>query len=52
MKYFLLSVLALLLGTNLLNAQKLKSGDYHNHRRSLKNSFLKFQNEKEGRVAF
>ncbi len=33
-------------------AQKLDSGDYHKHRRSLKNSYLKFQNDKKGRVAF
>lgn len=32
--------------------QNLNSADYHIHRSSLKNSFLKFQNEKKGRVAF
>ena len=32
--------------------QSLNSTDYHEHRTSLKNSFLKFQNEKQGRVAF
>ncbi len=32
--------------------QVLKSDGFHSHRQSLKNSFLKFQNEKKGRVAF
>ncbi len=35
-----------------LGAQKLESGEYHMHRRSLKNSFLQFQKEKKGRVVF
>ncbi|HKJ80095.1 MAG TPA: SGNH/GDSL hydrolase family protein [Prolixibacteraceae bacterium] len=34
------------------NAQNIVSAEFHHHRRSLKNSFLKFQNEKEGRVVF
>ncbi len=33
-------------------AQKLNSDAFHIHRCSLKNSFLKFQNEKKGRVVF
>ncbi len=33
-------------------AQKLDSREFHNYRRNLKNSYLKFQNEKEGRVVF
>ena len=33
-------------------AQKLDADAFHTHRRSLKNSFLKFQNEKKGRVVF
>jgi len=32
--------------------QGLNSDDFHDHREPLKNSFLKFQNEKKGRVAF
>ena len=34
------------------NAQKPDSNNYHNHRGTLKNSFLKFENENKGRVAF
>lgn len=34
------------------NAQKIDSENYHTQRGSLKNSFLKFENEKKGRVAF
>ena len=49
-------VILLLIGTLFLiqftNAQKLDVNKYHTHRGSLKNSFLKFQNEKKGRVAF
>lgn len=33
-------------------AQNLDANDFHMHRRSLKNSFLKFQMEKKGRVVF
>ncbi|MCY1720235.1 GDSL-type esterase/lipase family protein [Prolixibacteraceae bacterium Z1-6] len=33
-------------------AQNLNPAGFHTHRESLKNSFLKFQNEKKGRVAF
>ena len=34
------------------SAQNLDAKDYHTHRGSLKNSFLKFEKEKKGRVAF
>lgn len=34
------------------NAQKLDSENYHTHRAGLTNSFLKFEKEKKGRVAF
>lgn len=33
-------------------AQSLSSINYHTHREALRNSFLKFQNEKKGRIAF
>ncbi len=33
-------------------SEKLSSTKYHMHRSSLKNSFLKFENEKKGRVVF
>ena len=36
----------------LSNAQKLDAKVYHTHRGLLKNSFLKFENEKKGRVVF
>uniref|UniRef100_UPI003216E76B GDSL-type esterase/lipase family protein n=1 Tax=uncultured Draconibacterium sp. TaxID=1573823 RepID=UPI003216E76B len=32
--------------------QNLNSAEFHTHREALKNSWLKFQNEKKGRVAF
>lgn len=37
---------------NLSVAQTLKSSQFHEHRGKLKNSMLKFKNEKQGRVAF
>ena len=45
-------ILVLLFCTTMAFAQSLNSADYHEHRETLKNSFLKFQNEKRGRVAF
>lgn len=47
--FFLLVFLSLSIATF---AQKLNSEDFHTHRRGLKNSFLKFQNDKKGRVVF
>ena len=47
-----LVVFILLLIAFSTNAQQLNSASFHNHRRSLKNSFLKFQNETTGRVVF
>ena len=52
MKKIILPVFTLLLACNLSFAQQLNFGDYHNHRKSLTNSFLKFKNKKEGRVVF
>lgn len=43
---------ALMILTSLSGAQQINSADYHAHRTPLKNSYLKFQNEKKGRVAF
>lgn len=45
---FLLFVLI----TTISFGQYINSADFHTHRNPLKNSFLKFQNEKKGRVAF
>ena len=50
MRKLVLSIALLVVGQVLL-AQGLLSADYHTHRESLQNSFLKFQNEKKGRVA-
>ena len=53
MKYRKLFVLLVFLSLSIVPfAQKLDSDAFHTHRQSLKNSFLKFQNEKEGRVVF
>ena len=49
---FVLVLVVLLLSVNISFAQKLDSKNYHSHRETLKNSFLKFENEKEGRVVF
>lgn len=49
-KIFQLLVFVLIVNSSF--GQSLNSADYHTHRNSLKNSFLKFQNEKKGRVAF
>jgi len=48
----LLFLTIFLLSINLSIAQSLNSKNYHTHRGSLKNSFLKFEVEKKGRVAF
>ncbi len=45
--FFLLTILS-----STSNGQKLDSKNYHTHRGTLKNSFLKFEKEKKGRVAF
>lgn len=47
--FFLLAFLSF---STAIFAQKLDSEAFHTHRRNLKNSFLKFQNEKKGRVVF
>jgi sialidase-1 len=51
MKRFVVVGLALLLFW-VSKAQTVDSDDFHIHRNSLANSFLKFQNEKKGRVVF
>jgi sialidase-1 len=48
----LLIIIVCLLIVNTTFGQGLNSSDYHIHRNTLKNSYLKFQNEKKGRVAF
>lgn len=52
MKNLIIFIAVLLFASNNLCAQKLDSNKYHTHRGSLKNSFLKFEKEKKGRVAF
>jgi sialidase-1 len=42
----------LVLTVNIAFGQSINSVDYHTNRASLKNSYLKFQQEKKGRVAF
>lgn len=42
----------LLISFSISYAQKLDSENYHLHRRNLKNSFIKFEKEKNGRVVF
>jgi len=51
MRKLVLSIALLVVGQVLL-AQGLNSADYHTHLELLQNSFLKFENEKKGRVAF
>jgi sialidase-1 len=48
----LLILITFLFAFHISNSQKLDSKKYHSHRGSLKNSFLKFEKEKTGRVAF
>ena len=52
MKNTIQIIFLLFLTIQIANAQKLDSNKYHTHRGSLKNSFLKFENEKKGRVVF
>lgn len=52
MKNPILIIIFLFLAIQISNAQTLDSKKYHTHRGSLKNSFLKFEKEKTGRVAF
>ena len=47
-----LILIVVVLSIQVSNAQKLDSNNFHTHRGSLKNSFLKFEIEKKGRVAF
>lgn len=49
-KVFLFLLIVLVAKISL--GQSVSSADYHTHRNTLKNSFLKFKNEKKGRVAF
>ncbi len=52
MKNLILILTFLLFTIQISNAQKLDSKNYHTHRGTLKNSFLKFEKEKTGRVVF
>lgn len=52
MKKFVLLLSLLFVFAGYIDAQKLSYSAFHNHRNSLKNSYLKFKNEKEGRVVF
>ncbi len=52
MKKTTLFIIFIILSIQVSNAQKLDSNSFHTHRASLKNSFLKFEKEKKGRVAF
>ncbi|NQU52404.1 MAG: hypothetical protein HQ522_07680 [Bacteroidetes bacterium] len=52
MKNTILFLTLIILSFQICNAQKLGSNNYHTQRGSLKNSFLKFEKEKKGRVAF
>lgn len=52
MKNFTLIIIFLFFAIQISNAQELDSKNYHTHRGTLKNSFLKFEKEKKGRVAF
>ena len=52
MKNKILLLFIILFSIYISNAQNLDSNSFHTHRGSLKNSFLKFENEKNGRVAF
>ena len=51
MKKLVLSII-FLIGVQATFGQRLNSTNYHTHRKPLQNSFLKFENEKKGRVAF
>jgi len=48
----IVQIIICLLVVNSTLGQGLNSADYHAHRNPLTNSFMKFQNEKKGRVAF
>lgn len=48
----LFRVLMFVLIANVAYGQRINSTKYHIHRNDLKNSFLKFQHQKKGRVAF
>ncbi len=52
MKNKVLILFIIVFSTQISNAQKLDSNSFHTHCGSLKNSFLKFEKEKKGRVAF
>ncbi len=52
MKNSIFIIIALFFVIHISYAQKLDANKYHTHRGSLKNSFLKFEKEKKGRVAF
>ncbi len=52
MKNLILIFILLFLSIQITKAQKLDSKTYHTQRGTLKNSFLKFEKEKKGRVAF
>jgi len=52
MKKLLSTTIFLLLAAGIIYAQKLDAKQYHTHRGSLQNSFLKFEKEKQARVVF
>ncbi len=52
MKNSIFIIIALFFVIHISYAQKLDANKYHTQRGTLKNSFLKFENEKKGRVVF